>query len=144
MKLPDANILLYAVDEQSPNHARARDWLEEALNGTETLALAWVVLLAFIRLATHPGLFERPLTPGGAIDLVEEWLQRPASRVVHPGPRHHELLRELLSAVGTAGNLVPDAHLAALAIENNAQVATNDRDFGRFRRVRVTYPLATT
>ena len=144
MILPDANILLYAVDEQSAHHGRARDWLEDALAGTETVGLAWVSLLAFIRLSTLHGLFVAPLTAGQAVDSVDSWLAQPAARIVHPGPRHQELLRELLAVAGTAGNLVTDAHLAALAIENGALLATSDRDFGRFPRLRVSYPLHAT
>ena len=142
MILPDVNILLYALNEQSPFHERAKTWVESALSSTETIGLAWLVLLGVLRTSTSARIFERPLTVNKAFDLIEGWLARPTSLVIHPGPRHHQVLRELLDATGTGGNLVSDAHLAALAIEYDAAIATNDHDFGRFPRVRVIYPLS--
>ena len=141
MILPDVNILLYAIDERSASHPRAREWLEERLSGTETFAFAWSVLTAFIRISTRASVFERPLTPGQAFDIVDGWLAQPNVAIVHPGERHGRVLRELLEPLGTAANLVPDAHLAALSIEHGASVATSDHDFGRFAGCRWTNPL---
>lgn len=142
MKLPDANVLLYAVDERAPRHDRARDWLERTLSGAETVAFAWTVLLAVVRLSTRPAVFEQPLGPDEAIDLVDGWLARPNSTVIHPTARHAAVLRELLAPLGTAGNLVGDAHLAALAIEHGAELCSSDADFSRFSGVRWNDPLA--
>ncbi len=142
MILPDVNVLLYAVDEASESHPRARDWLERSLSGTQTVAFAWSVLTAFIRLSTRPAVFAQPLTVAQAVDLVEGWLAQPPVVVVHPTDRHLAILRDLLEAAGTAGNLVPDAHLAALAIEHGATVASSDRDFARFAGVRSSDPIA--
>lgn len=142
MKLPDVNLLLYAVDASAPRHRAARRWLEERLSGTETFAFAWVVLLAFIRLSTNPRVFETPLEPQEAFDLVEGWLAQPCATIVHPTDRHATLLRELLGPLGTAGNLTVDAHLAALAIEHGAELCSSDRDFSRFPGLRWTDPLA--
>lgn len=141
MKLTDANLLLYAVDSTSPHHRGARRWLEEQLSGTETFAFAWVVLLAFLRLATNPRIFAKPLEPSEAFDLVEGWLRQPCATVVHPTDRHLALLRELLEPLGTAGNLTTDAHLAALAVEHGAELCSLDADFSRFPGVRWTNPL---
>lgn len=141
MKLVDANLLLYAVDRTSPHHARARAWLEERLSGSETVAFAWVVLLAFVRLATNPRVYETPMTVDEALDLVDSWLEQPVATVVHPGDRHRGVLRELLAPLGTAANLVTDAHLAALSIEHGADLCSADADFARFPRVRWINPL---
>jgi uncharacterized protein len=142
VNLPDVNVLLYAVDERSPHHERAREWLDTTLSGTETVGLAWAVLIAVTRLATHPAVFEDPLTAEEALDLVDGWLGRPNATVVHPTARHAAVLRELLTPLGTAGNLVSDAHLAALAIEHGADLCSSDADFSRFSGVRWVNPLA--
>lgn len=141
MKLLDANLLLYAVDEASPHHERLRGWLEERLSGTETIAFAWAALLAFVRLSTQARVFTSPLSPEQAFDLVDAWLAQPSATVVHPGGRHSALLRELLRPLGTAGNLTTDAHLAALAIEHGAELCSTDADFSRFPRLRWVSPL---
>jgi uncharacterized protein len=142
VKLVDANLLLYAVDESSHHHAVAKQWLEERLSGPETFAFAWAVLLAFVRLATHPRVFDAPLTLEEALDLIDSWLTQPCATVVQPTDRHSQLLRELLAPLGTAGNLTSDAHLAALAIEHGAELCSADADFTRFPRVRWVNPLA--
>ncbi|MGI8929538.1 MAG: TA system VapC family ribonuclease toxin [Candidatus Limnocylindrales bacterium] len=144
MIVPDANLLLYAVDEYSPHHEAAGNWLEETLSGTETIGFAWVALLAFLRLSTLPKVFRAPLSVAQASGLIESWLAQPPVVIVHPGERHAVLLRELLQEVGTAGNLVTDAHLAALAAEHGAVIASADRDFARFPGVRVRNPLTRT
>jgi toxin-antitoxin system PIN domain toxin len=140
--LPDVNLLLYAVDETSPRHQVARAWVEDLLSGPETVAFAWSVLTAFVRLSTHPSIFQDPLTPKQAFDLVDSWLGQPATIVVHPGERHHVTMRELLEPLGTAGNLVPDAHVAALAREHGATLASSDHDFARFAGIHWMDPLA--
>jgi toxin-antitoxin system PIN domain toxin len=144
VKLLDANLLLYAVDERSPRHAAARAWLETTLSGSETVALAWTVLLAFVRISTRAAIFERPLSPDEALDLVDRILAQPCTTVVHPTDRHAAVLRELLAPFGTAGNLTADAHLAALAIEHGAELCSCDADFSRFPGVRWTDPLRST
>jgi toxin-antitoxin system PIN domain toxin len=143
VKLPDVNLLLYAVDEGSAWHEPARTWVEERLSGTETLALAWVVLLAFIRLTTSPRVFQSPLSTSEALDLVDSWLAQPCVTVAHPTSRHAAVLRDLLEPLGTAGNLTTDAHLAALAIEHGAELCSTDRDFSRFAGLRWADPLET-
>jgi toxin-antitoxin system PIN domain toxin len=141
VKLVDANVLLYAVDEDSPHHEIAKRWLEEKLSGPETFAFAWAVLLAFIRLVTNPRVFEKPLSGEEALDLVDSWLAQTNATVLHPTDRHSQLLRELLAPLGTAGNLTSDAHLAVLAIEHGAELCSGDSDFGRFAGLQWTNPL---
>jgi toxin-antitoxin system PIN domain toxin len=144
VKLADVNVLLYAMDEASPRHEVARTWFEETLSGSETFAVSWTVLLAFLRLSTHPRVFESPLEVEEAFDLVDGWLGQPSVAVIHPTVRHNAILRELLEPFGTAGNLTTDAHLAALAIEHGAELCSADADFARFPRVRWTNPLGGT
>lgn len=141
MKLLDVNLLIYAVDERSARHAAARSWLDATLSGTETVALPWTVLLAFVRLTTRAAVFEHPLTAEEALDIVDAMLAQPCTTVVHPTDRHAAVLRELLATTGTAGNLTTDAHLAALAIEHGAQLCSGDADFSRFPGLRWHDPL---
>lgn len=132
MLVPDANLLLYAVHADSPQHRHARRVLEQALNGTQTVALAWLVLIAFVRLSTRRGILPSPLGVADALSVVDAWLARPHVRVLQPGPLHLGILGRLLLAAGTVGNLTNEAHLAAIAIEHDAEVLTFDRDFQRF------------
>jgi toxin-antitoxin system PIN domain toxin len=138
--LVDANVLLYAVNEASTHHERCRSWLDDALAAHEPVGFAWLVLLAFVRLSTNPSVFARPLEPGQATGLVRAWISQPAAVVVEPDHRHADVLADLLADAGTAGNLVNDAHLAALAIEHGATITTFDADFGRFSGVRWARP----
>jgi uncharacterized protein len=140
--LVDANVLLHAVNRSAREHALARDWLVSALRGPESVGFAWTVSLAFLRLSTHPAVFPRPLDSEQAGALLERWLSAPQAVAVEPTRRHLPLLRGLLDATGTAGNLVTDAHLAALALEHHATVISFDRDFGRFDGVRWALPSA--
>ena len=140
MNVVDANVLLYAINADAPRHETARGWLDAALAGQEPLGFAWTVLLAFARLSTRADLFPRPLSADNAFEVIEVWLAQPASIVVQPTPRHLAVLRGLLVPFGTAGNLVGDAHLAALAVEHGAEVVSFDHDFGRFAGVRWREP----
>jgi toxin-antitoxin system PIN domain toxin len=142
VKLVDANLLLYATDERAPRHGSARAWLEGLLAGDEPVAFTWAVLLAFLRLSTNPRVFAHPLSPERAFEVIQAWLAQPCAMVVHPGDRHATLLRQLLGSLGTAGNLVTDAHLAALAIEYGAELNSCDTDFARFSGLRWSDPLA--
>ena len=132
MRLPDVNVLVSAVHRQALHHAQARPWLESAFEGPEPVALAWTALIGFIRISTRRGIFEQPLPVEVALGVVDQWLQHPAAVVVAPGRRHAPLLSSLLLGAGTAGNLTTDAHLAAIAIEHGAILASFDRDFQRF------------
>jgi uncharacterized protein len=138
--LVDANVLLYAVNERGREHHAARTWLEGALSGGEAVAFAWTVVLAFLRLATHPAVFPRPLSIDEATGACEVWLGAAPAVTVEPTHRHLAVLGGLLAQQGTAGNLVADAHLAALALEHNATVVSFDRDFARFDGLRIHRP----
>ncbi len=135
MLLVDANVLLYAVNQSAREHVAARTWLREALAGGEAVAFSWTVLLAVLRLATHPAVFPRPLRADQAADVLERWLGERQAVMLEPTRRHLALLRGLLDHTGTAGNLVGDAHLAALALEHGATVISFDRDFARFEGI---------
>ena len=139
MKVPDANVLLYAIDADAHHHDLARRWLEASLSGGEPVGLAWATLLAVIRLTTNPAVYEEPLSADKALDLIDGWLDAPPATIIGPTPRHGEMLRALLSETGAAGNLASDAHLAALAIEHGATLATFDADFLRFSGLKLEY-----
>lgn len=142
MILPDVNLLVHAYNVESPRHAAARAWWERALNSTAPVALTWAVLLAFIRLTTNRQVLTNPLPAAAACAHVRAWLAQPYVGILHPGDRHAEILFGLLEAVGTAGNLTTDAHLAALAIEHQAELHSTDADFSRFSGLRWINPLA--
>ena len=136
MIVVDVNLLIYAVNQDSPDHDKAKKWLEAAVSGTETVGLPWIVLLAFLRLTTRSGIFQKPLSSDAAFDVVDAWLQQSSVTVPEPTPRHLQTMRDLIAPLGTGGNLTSDAHLAALAIEHGAELCSTDNDFGRFRRLR--------
>lgn len=140
MRLVDANVLLYSVNSDAPHHERSRAWLDAALSGSETVAFAWIVLLAFVRLTTKEGLFPSPLTTEEALDRVDSWLGAAPAVVLEPTPDHASVLRRLLWETGTGGNLVNDAHLAALAIEHRCGIVSFDNDFGRFSGIEWSEP----
>jgi toxin-antitoxin system PIN domain toxin len=141
--LVDANLLIYAIDSDSPQHGRARPWLEQVLSGADPVGLPWVVILAFIRITTRDGIMRRPLPLDAALAYVQSWLQQPCVEVVAPGEHHWPIFCRLLEATGTAGNLTSDAHIAALALERGAAVCSTDHDFARFPGIRHVNPLAT-
>ncbi len=141
MKLIDLNILLYAVNADAVPHRRARAWLQAAVAGDEPVAMAWVGLLGFLRLSTSGRALPRPLSLEDAASVVDWLLDEAGVQVLHPGAEHWRILRGLLSETGAAGNLTTDAHLAALAIENGAELCSSDGDFSRFRALRWSNPL---
>jgi toxin-antitoxin system PIN domain toxin len=142
MVLVDANLLIYAVNSTAPRHAPARRWLEKTLSGSTPVGLAWIVLLAFLRVTTRPGILGQPLSPDEAMAYVDSWLDQPCVEIVAAGPRHWQLFRHLTLAVGTAGNLTSDAYLAALALEHGAEIYSADEDFRRFAGVVHINPLS--
>lgn len=142
MKVIDLNVLLYAVNRDSPRHAAARAWLESTLSGEETVGLPWVVLLGFLRISTSPYILPRPISIEQAIQVVGSWLSQPCVVPLNPGDEHWRILRDLLAIAGSAGNLTTDAHLAALAIEHGAELCSTDSDFGRFAHLHWVNPLA--
>lgn len=141
MTIPDVNILIHAYNSNSPVHGEARAWWERLLSHAAPVGLPWVVVLGFIRISTHSRVLANPLPVERACDHVASWLRQPQVLIVHPGERHASLLLELLKGLGTAGNLTTDAHLAALAIEHQAEIHTTDADFARFSGLRWVNPI---
>ena len=141
MILVDANLLLYAYLSQSEHHPAARHWIEAAFSGTQPVRLAWVTILAFLRISTHTRLSGQPLAMRDATRIVGEWLDRPSLGVLSPGERHWAILNGLLVEAQVRGALTTDAHLAALAMEHGATLCTCDRDFTRFRGLKLLNPL---
>lgn len=143
MILPDINLLVHAYNSESQVHRAARAWWEGALNGTRPVGLSWAVMLGFIRIATHRQILTNPVPVAAACAHARAWLSRRYVAVVDPGPRHAEILFGLLESLGTAGNLTTDAHLAALAIEHQAELHSTDADFTRFAGLRWVNPLSS-
>lgn len=142
MIIPDVNLLLYAHDEASPFHERARRWWEDLARRAVPVAIPWAVAFGFVRIVTHPEVLRVPLTPVEALDRVEGWLSATHVQIIEPGPRHLAITRRLFETTGVAGHLTTDTHLAALAIEYQCDLHSNDVDFGRFPGLRWHNPLA--
>ena len=140
MKIIDLNVLLYAINEDAPQHSTALSWWTDALRGDETIGLPWMVLCGFLRLTTHSRVFPRPLSAQQAAHKIDAWLALPVVDIPAEKPDHWKTLRGLLASAGTAGNLVTDAHIAALALTRDATVVSFDHDFARFEGLRVEYP----
>lgn len=143
MILVDANIILYAEDSLSEYHLAAREWWDAQLSGVDPVGLCWPVLSAFIRISTNSRLHQRPLTTQEATVRVQSWLDQPCVHIVEAGPDHWRFFRPLLDQVRATGNLVSDAHLAALSLEAGAVVCSTDRDFAMFPKVKWMNPLVS-
>lgn len=141
MIVPDINLLVYAYNSDAPDHDPAREWWEVSLSGTRPVGLAWVVMLGYLRLMTSRNVLIDPFAASDAIGHVRSWLARPQVLVLSPGARHLDLLEDLMQAADAPGQLTTDAHLAALAIEHQAEIHSNDSDFSRFPGLRWTDPL---
>lgn len=142
MILVDANLLVYAFARDLAQHEMARRWLDEQLNGAPRVGLPWESLLAFVRLVSNPRIFERPVTLARAWRQVEEWLDIERTWIPQPTEKHRTILAGLLAEIGGRANLVPDAHLAALAIGHGLTLCSADGDFARFRDLRCVNPLS--
>ncbi len=141
--LVDANILLYAVDEESAAHRRARQWLEDALNGPRRVGLPWQSLTGFMRIVTNPRAVPNPVQPADAWTIVEAWLDAQNTWIPEPGPGYRDILGRLVRDLRPSANLVPDAALAALCIEHGLAIVSADSDFARFTEVVWINPVAT-
>lgn len=144
MTLVDANILLYAHDTASPHHPEAGRWFESELSSGRPVSFALVTLLAFVRIASDRRISTHPIAPGTACSLIEKWLAQPNARMLQPGPRTWTILSELCASGQAKGPMVMDAHLAALALEHGASIATTDRDFTRFPGIDLINPLGAS
>lgn len=141
MIIPDVNLLIYAYDAGSVSHAQAAGWWQKCLSGTEPVGLPLVVVFGFMRLATNARVFHNPMTPAEASGHIRSWLAQPVVQLMEPRSDHVEQVLELLETLGSAGNLVTDAQIAALAIEHGAVLHTADTDFLRFTGLRWMNPL---
>ncbi len=141
MVLLDVNVLVYAHREDTQDHEAYLAWLENLVNSDQAYGLSDLVLSGFLRVATHPKVFTRPSTMGEALAFVQELRGQPNCSVIAPGPRHWEIFCRLCQAAAIKGNLVPDAYLAALALESGSEWVTTDRDYHRFPGLRVRHPL---
>jgi hypothetical protein len=139
--LTDVNVLVYAHREDAPKHESYRTWLENLINGEAAYAVSELVLSGFLRVVTHPKVFRVPSTVGQALAFAEQILDQPHAVPVEPGTRHWEIFERLCIECSAHGNLIPDAYLAALAIESSCEWITTDRDFGRFEGLRWRHPL---
>jgi hypothetical protein len=143
MIIPDANLLIYAYDAGSPWHNAAAAWWTDTLNGSERVGLPWLVVLAFARISTNTTINANPLTANQVHTIIEQWEQTGVVEYIHPGMRHRSIMFGLLAQAAHSGNMINDAHLAALSIEAQATIYSNDRDFGLFPGVRWINPLVT-
>jgi len=139
--LLDVNVLLYAYDSTSPFYPRLSAWIEELLSGPEEIALPWVTIWAFVRVRTNPVMVQNPATLVDSFELIRTWLGTEGVRLVHPGPKHLEILEHLVLEYGIRGAKLSDAVIAALALEYGAAVASTDHDFSRFEEIRWINPL---
>ncbi len=142
MIVPDVNVLIYAADSSSPHHAVAREWWETTLNDGHPVGLPWVVASGFLRVVTNPRAVAAPYDVLAALDVVDGWYAVPSVLAISPGRRHAQLLRDFLAQLGVGANAVPDAHLAAIAVEHGATLHSTDRGFARYDGLRWVDPLA--
>lgn len=138
--LVDSNVLIYAAYTRARHHDVAKRWLESALSGSDPVLFTWVSLLGFVRISTNRSAFVSPLSTTRAFEYVDEWLAAPPATIAEPGARHGTLLKQLLSPIGSAGNLTTDAHLAAIAVEHGVPIVSFDNDFDRFEAVERLQP----
>ncbi|MEM7791489.1 MAG: type II toxin-antitoxin system VapC family toxin [Verrucomicrobiota bacterium] len=141
MILPDVNLLLYAHNRAGAQHEAAKGWWEAQLNSMQPVALCWVAIYGFIRISTHPRIFEKPLKAKKAAAYVREWLEQSNVILVEPGLSFSEIYLGYVEQLGAGGNLTTDAYLAALAVEHQAELQSTDEDFGRFSGLRWSNPL---
>lgn len=142
MILPDLNLLVYAHNSAARAHADAHRWWSELLNQSQPVGLPWAVVFGFIRLTTHPGVLARPLPAATALAIVEGWFERDCVQTLDPGPRHLTIVGSIVAEVGVAGRLTTDIHLAALAMESQCELHSNDSDFQRISGLRWRNPLS--
>ena len=141
MIIVDANLLIYAVNSDSPDHKNARDWFEALLSGNQSVGLPWIVLTAFIRITTHPRILKNPLSTQEALEYINEWLSQPYVVQLYPSKGNWAVFSHLLKRSGARGNLTTDVQIVALAIENGAAVYSADYDFRRFPEIEHVNPL---
>ena len=143
MIIPDINLLVYAYNADAPGHEAAKTWFETALNTEEeTVGFTWAVVMGFLRIITNPKVLVTPMYFGEGVHYAQSWLIRSNVQIINPGPRHLDILRGIMKDIGTAAFLMTDAHIAAISIEYQGTVYSNDADFGRFSGLQWINPLA--
>jgi uncharacterized protein len=142
MILLDVNILLYAHSESSPRHRQAREWIEKVMAEREEIGLPWSTIHGFLRVVTNPAAYTRPRDLASACQVIDDYLVHSNVSTIEPAPDYWKLFRRVLTESQAGHRLLPDAHLASLALQHNAAICTNDKDFTRFRGVRVINPVA--
>ncbi len=142
MILPDVNLLLYAYNQDDPNHVKARIWLEKALNDAEPVCFTWHTLMGFLRISTNPRIFPRALRTHDVLTTVEALIANPGSIIVNPGADHFQIFRKLVNEAGISGAKLMDAHIAAVALEHGATLVSADRDFRVFDGLKLINPFA--
>jgi len=142
MRLIDANLLIYAYATSLPDHRATKEWLDSTLNGIPRVGIPWESSMAFLRIVTNPRVFERPAPIAAAWDQVKNWLDAPTVWIPSATEKHAEVLNQLLAMSGLGPNHIPDAHLAAIAIEHGLVLCSSDRDFDRFPGVKTENPLS--
>ena len=141
MKIVDLNVLLHVVNKDAAHHERLFEWWRQALDGDESVGLPWIVVLGFLRLATNPRAFPRPLEPHAAVRVIDDWLELANVSLLREKDEHWKTLRTIVSHTGTAGNLMTDANLAAFALTHDSVLVSCDHDFRRFKGLRIENPL---
>ena len=141
MIVPDINLLVYAYNDGAPHHEAARGWWQDLVNGSERVGVPWIVSTGFVRLMTHPRALTSPISPADAITHVGDWFRYAHVMPINPGVEHLKHMQRSLDAAGVGANLVTDAHIAALAVEYQAEVHSNDSDFARFPGLQWRNPL---
>lgn len=141
MIITDANLLLYAYNESAPQHRQSKEWLEQRLSSPEIFGLSWQIITAFLRISTNPRSFPLPFTLDEAIEIINDWQAQAQVRIILPTEKHWTILSNLIVEGQTHGAMMMDAHLAALTIEHGATLATTDRDFARFSKLKTINPL---
>ncbi|MFN0277275.1 MAG: TA system VapC family ribonuclease toxin [Pyrinomonadaceae bacterium] len=141
MILPDVNLLIYAYNSGDPHHAAAKPWLEGLFNGDDQFGLSWLSISGFLRIITTETLYDNGFSTAESLRLVDEWLERPNMVFLAPTTKHYQIFKKQVLSTGISGASLTDAHFAALAIEHNVTLATNDRRFRRFDGLKVIFPL---
>lgn len=139
--IPDINLLVYAYNRRAPRHEVARRWWQDSVNSSVEIGLPWAVAIGYLRIMTHPRVLQEPIGAAAALADIRSWLSRPNVNPIEPGPRHIDILENQLAAAGIAASLTTDAHLAALAIEYQAELQSNDADFARFPGLKWVNPV---
>lgn len=143
MILPDVNILIYAYYVLAPEHHKAKRWFETTISSRNEFCLSWHTIMGFVRISTTQRIFKKPFSSIEALRIIEKWIEEPNVRILTPGLGHFNILKRIVTESRTNGAMLMDAHLAALAIEHGAILATTDRDFRRFDGLKMMNPLTT-